>query len=341
MSEAKFPMPTTEVMTTLAEIFRHQQSFEIVEILDTAYARIDDSSYDSWDGGFYTWVLFLEIPVQIFASLEARMIGIEQEIVTKVKHIVRNCPNNSIREVRITPISSGSSLLGTRMTPSDFEVRRLWPDGRFRLFLSHLSDDKVEVSALKSALEIYGITAFVAHEDIEPTLQWRDEIELGLKSMHALVALVTPEFHNSHWTDQEIGWALGRSIPVISVRLGKDPRGFAGKFQALSGSLAYPELLAKSIVGLLIANPNTQSEMRRAAVKAFSSSRSFNRTIALKKLIITATGFSEEEKKELQKACVSNPYVSDAYHVPAAIYRITGRPVTALAVPSVNDEVPF
>lgn len=341
MNESGCPMQVSEVVATLSEIFRHQGRPEVVELLDSAHARFDEIDFDNWNGGTYTWALCLNVPVPIFASLENRLSEIEQEIRAKLAPIERNYPNNPIGEVRITPIVAGSPLLGIRMAPSDIEVRRLWPDRRFRLFLSHLSADKVEVSALKRALEIYGITAFVAHEDIEPSLQWRDEIELGLKSMHALVALVTPEFHNSHWTDQEIGWAFGRGVPVVSVRLGKDPCGFAGKFQALSGSLKQPAALAESIVGVLIANPHAQGEMRRALVKVFSSSRSFVRTHALKAVIVTATGFSEEEKKELQEACSENPYVSGAYFVPEAIYKITGRPVEAVAVPPSDEEVPF
>lgn len=34
---------------------------------------------------------------------------------------------------------------------------------------------------------------------------------------------------------QEVGWALGQAIPIIMVRLGEDPKGFAGRYQAVSG----------------------------------------------------------------------------------------------------------
>jgi hypothetical protein len=38
--------------------------------------------------------------------------------------------------------------------------------------------------------------------------------------MDILVALMTNEFQNSNWIDQEIGIALGRNKKVISVNLG-------------------------------------------------------------------------------------------------------------------------
>jgi len=254
MSESGFPMPVGEVIATLSEIFHHQGHSDIVELLNSAHARFDEIDFNSWDGGSYTWALCLEVPVPIFALLESRLKVIEQVIGAKLTQIERNYPGHQVGEVRVSPISSGSPLLGTRMAPSDLEVRRLWPDGRFRLFLSHLSADKVAVSKLKTELEIYGVSSFVAHEDIQPSLPWQDEIILGLRSMHALAALVTPEFHNSQWTDQEIGWALGKGSLVISIKLGKDPCGFAGKFQALKGSLEQSSALAKSIVVTLRAN---------------------------------------------------------------------------------------
>ena len=61
----------------------------------------------------------------------------------------------------------------------------------------------------------------------------RYEIEKALFSMHALLPLLTDGFHDSNWTDQEIGIAVGRGVPVISVKLGTDPYGFIAKYQAV------------------------------------------------------------------------------------------------------------
>ena len=60
----------------------------------------------------------------------------------------------------------------------------------------------------------------------------------------ALSAFITHDFHASAWTDQEVGWAFGRGLLVVPVRLGADPYGFAGKVQGISGNLEKPELLA-------------------------------------------------------------------------------------------------
>ena len=124
MPDAVFPKPVAEVLSTLAEIFRHQGQREINELLESAHARFDEIDYDNWNGGTYTWALRLEIPVPIFAALERRLTEVEKEIGAKLNHIARLFPNDHIGEVTLTPIASGSTIRGERMAPSDLEVRR-------------------------------------------------------------------------------------------------------------------------------------------------------------------------------------------------------------------------
>src|SRR5258708_5233918 len=95
------------------------------------------------------------------------------------------------------------------MAVSATAIARIWRGDGYRLFLSHKSEDKVEVGKLKKQFRKYGISAFVAHDDIEPTQAWQKEIERALLTMDGLAALMTRNFHNSDWTDQEIGFALG------------------------------------------------------------------------------------------------------------------------------------
>jgi len=65
---------------------------------------------------------------------------------------------------------------------------------------------KKETAQLKKSLELIGVSAFVAHTDIKPTTHWQEEIENALASMDAFVALLTEKFHESPWTDQEVGY---------------------------------------------------------------------------------------------------------------------------------------
>lgn len=134
----------------------------------------------------------------------------------------------------------------------------------FRLFISHASKDKDKAQRLKTCLWHHDISAFVAHEDIEPTKAWQAEIERALFCMDALVAVHTQGFSASNWTQQEVGFALGRGVKVISLKMGEDPTGFLSKQQALSRQGRTAVDIAKEINGLLWADPLTAARIAGA-----------------------------------------------------------------------------
>ena len=112
----------------------------------------------------------------------------------------------------------------------------LWnPAGAPRVFISHLAERKAEVYKLSRSLGHFGFASFVAHEAIEPSREWRREIERALNSCDLLIAYVTPRFSESRWADQEVGWALGRGLVAIPVKVdGETPYGFIGSYQAIT-----------------------------------------------------------------------------------------------------------
>ena len=79
-----------------------------------------------------------------------------------------------------------------------------WGEGTIRVFISHKAEDKNLANDVKNSFLTYRVASFVAHEDIEPMMEWQLEIERALFSMDLLVALLTPKFSESNWTDQEI-----------------------------------------------------------------------------------------------------------------------------------------
>lgn len=126
-------------------------------------------------------------------------------------------------------------LIGAKKQVPEKALSHIWGDKEyFRLFVSHKAEVKAQVATLKTGLGKFGVSCFVAHVDIHPTKEWQDEIENALESMDGFVALLTPDYHDSSWTDQEVGFALARRVPIIAVRMGRDPYGFIGKVQALS-----------------------------------------------------------------------------------------------------------
>jgi hypothetical protein len=97
-----------------------------------------------------------------------------------------------------------------------------WRKGMLRVFLSHLAIDRKFAGALQQCLLEYGISCFVAHNDIEPTAEWVVEIETALATCEAAVALLTPNFHKGNWTDQELGFAMGPRPTCVRYPLWSD-----------------------------------------------------------------------------------------------------------------------
>lgn len=145
----------------------------------------------------------------------------------------------------------------------------LWGEGRIRAFISHKAEDKILATNLQKSLRRHGIASFVAHMDIEPLEEWQDEIESALFSMDILVALMTEKFSESNWTDQEIGVAIGRQAPIFSIRLGRDPYGFIGKYQAMQGSGKNAEEISKEIFSFLLSGSKVSDDLKDSAKGAY------------------------------------------------------------------------
>jgi hypothetical protein len=194
-----------------------------------------------------------------------------------------------------------------------------WQKGMFRLFISHLAAQKELAGKLQTALLHYGISGFVAHSDIEPTTEWQDQIETALSTCDALVALLHDKFHESKWTDQEIGFAMGRGVAVCSVRLGETPYGFIGRFQAFNGVNKESAELALELFESYRKNKQTKGKMAEVLVRLFEQSRSFEQT---KTRIGYLEGLDVWEPlyaKRILLAAESNSQIANAFHVPSRV----------------------
>jgi hypothetical protein len=82
-------------------------------------------------------------------------------------------------------------------------------------------------------------------------------------------------FHQSDWTDQEIGYAMGRNKPSFAVNYGPVSYGFIGKFQAFYGGTKSANVITDEIVAALRVHPDTRVAVCRAIAKKFGTSALF------------------------------------------------------------------
>ncbi|MEK6742233.1 MAG: toll/interleukin-1 receptor domain-containing protein [Nitrospirota bacterium] len=310
----ELPKNIERYLAALSKLYAQEGKKQLQTIIVNSQIRVHEEwDYDRWDGGTFGHALYLVIPETIFLNVVKIKDAIQQEIKDGINNL-HNIQNEYIAVVFLEMevvadqdwrIESGLLLSGQRTIAPEAESR-VWEDEGCRVFLSHKSEVKKEAVALKESLKLYGIAGFVAHEDIHPTKEWQDEIENALFSMDAFVALMTEEFHNSVWTDQEVGVAFGRGVPIISVRLGKDPYGFIGKFQGLSCSW---DTAAKEIVKILI----KRDQMLNAYIKAVEKCSGYEQGNTLSEILPYVYELTNHQVNRMLSAFNDNGQVRDSF----------------------------
>jgi len=306
----ELPKKVEHYVAALSRLYAQDGNRALQEILVNAQIRVVEAwTSDNWNGGTYGHALFLTVPESLFLAAARKRDEIQSEIARDLNNI-NHVQNEHIAEVFLEMEVAGDGdwrlesglLITTSRTVAPDSAKRIWGEDGYRLFLSHKSEVKKETAALKERLGLYGISAFVAHEDIRPTKAWQDEIENGLASMDAFATLLTEDFHDSDWTDQEVGFALARGVPVIAVQMGRLPYGFIGKFQALRADW---DNAAEDIVKLLI----NHDRMFSTYVQALRKCPSWDTGNVLARILPAIERASEQQIDELITANNDNTEV--------------------------------
>lgn len=225
-----------------------------------------------------------------------------------IKYIQNNLLLNNLKEKDypaklIDAVTEVANNLTASTTVSNNSIpsseNSIFPNDKFGLFISHKDDNKTEANDLKQSLNIFGISCFVAHEDIEPSTEWQNEIEKALFSMDALLALLSPGFSSSVWTNQEVGVAFGRDCFILSVRSGEDPKGFVGKFQALRPNSDKPFSTAVQIAEHLLNHQKTSEKMKNAYIHALSQASQYAETEKWASIIDLVNSLSDSQAQKI------------------------------------------
>jgi hypothetical protein len=159
----------------------------------------------------------------------------------------------------------------------------------------------------------FGISLFVAHNDIEPTSEWQTEIEIALSTCDSLVALLHSNFHASNWTDQEIGFAMGRGVPVFAVHMGQIPYGFIGRFQAFNGGGKTGLELTKELFDTYRNHKQTHQRMGLVLVRLFEHSHNFADAKASIGYLEEAPTWEPSFSSRIRLAAKTNTQIAEAW----------------------------
>ncbi|WP_370169506.1 toll/interleukin-1 receptor domain-containing protein [Sphingobium abikonense] len=239
------------------------------------YVR-EEVNYDNWNGG--TWghdVLFF-LPLEELAKIdieEQRDIasGVCQ-LLNKMAEMVEGEWFNAVSFEMIdeSDAECQKAQAFSQTAPINPDTVSFWKPGLARVFISHRDGHKVQARDLSSALEEYGISCFVAHDTIQPMSEWRTEIMKGLQTMEVMLVFLTDDFSESMWCHQEVGFALGKGVPIVSLKLGqKDPPGFISHVQAQRGKIDSPSQSATDLFPLIGKALGRQDRLHEILIGSF------------------------------------------------------------------------
>ena len=171
---------------------------------------------------------------------------LDARFTTDLRTLARSIDNEFINDVPLEAEDDDDPgcqrAIAFSAHPPNPDKLGIWRQGFIRVFISRRNRHKISTHRLADTLESYGFSCFVAHDTIPANEEWRKTIINGLETMEVLLAFVTDDFEESAWTMQEIGYALGKGMPCVSVKLEmRDPPGFISDKQALRGYIDRPE----------------------------------------------------------------------------------------------------
>lgn len=203
--------------------YQNQKAFELFKE-ENLYEIFDN--HDNWNGGIDYFTIELRVSVEKYLQIkdddESKII---EDITYAFDNALKSIESLVINKTIIVPYDDA-----TVYTPT---TESIWNLDYFRLFISHISENKGSAKNLKVCLEKWGVHGFVAHEDIEPSKEWTSILTDALFSMNALCAILVKRFRYSSWCDQEVGIALGQNKLCIPIKKDIIPYGFLGRYQMI------------------------------------------------------------------------------------------------------------
>lgn len=307
----------------LAE-YREAKEIKLLELISHAKVHVNEAVvYSDWNGESYGHDIKLFLPESIISKIPVKS---QSKITNRLLEDLSECHGKIEGEFLHQIIFELADEDDPEFQRAVFLVNKpvidpsnlsIWNAGCIRLFISHRDNFKREAKQLAEELAEYGISSFVAHDNIEPMKKWQNEILDALDSMEIMLAFVTDDFHGSEWTNQEVGYALARNTPIISFKLqSASPKGFIADTQAVMGSLTDIKSSTAVLYELLADGLGNRDRMQAALVQAFCDSPDWRQTtIRFNRLMKFVMHLTDEELNKIIQAYALNDQLNTATYL--------------------------
>ena len=317
--EYEIPKRAVQFLCRLITEYTDSDFAHIGKVLAGSRYFIQQTEEKNWYGQ-YGHVLVLLVPDHLMGNIPVNeQQDIEVRLAEDLNKAAHFIDDEFISEVRFEHLEGHKN--GSKSFVISDEINELTDNEQvaapntIEVFISHRDTDKKYVHQLASELkERYGLSSFVAHDTIEPDEDWQNEIVNALNKMDIMVTFISDNFFKSVWTNQEIGFAFARDIPIISVKVGKeDPPGFIRTRQAIIGNTYDMKSNATEVWGVvkkrLLHKPLYRDFILHRFMQAYSyeiAADSFEELVSLPDL-------TDEEIELLVEAFNSNSQLYECY----------------------------
>lgn len=209
-------------------------------------------------------------------------------------------------------------------------------------FISYSYLDREYARQTKEVLKEVGVTAFLAHEDLEVTEAWKERIVEELKVCDLFIPLLSKNFRSSEWAPQEAGFVVSRpEVRIAPLSIDETmPFGFIEHIQSgrIGENGVTRELL---VIPLARQKPRTfLPGLIRIAVEAWSFRSAERRMHPLVPLFPL---FTTQEAQTLAEGAAGNGQVWSAFrcrteYLPEFI-RVQGHQIPPATLKALQDRI--
>jgi hypothetical protein len=204
------------------------------------------------------------------------------------------------------------------------------PSANGFIFVSYSTKDKHFAGSLKDGLTRLGFEVFVAHDDLVPSKEWQREIRKALRRCDEFIPVLTKNFRDSVWTDQETGYALARGGKCVIVPLLVPPvrslHGFLSQKQGLKNERKYPEGACHLLVKIIEDEIGVSEKRKDRAIRQFADSDSYAEARENVKALLTFETLSPQQMNKILTAAITNSQIcNEAYRVRSALSTLVAR----------------
>lgn len=196
-----------------------------------------------------------------------------------------------------------------------------------KIFLSYSKEDKVLAGKIKEGLENIGFECFLAHDDITPSKNWPKKIENELDNTDVFIPILTENFQQSQWANQEVGIAYKLEKIIIPLKKNVDPEGFISDIQALKLSFTidqnkHPDFLIKldettyNIAKIILEdNKDLQVKFKPILIDLFAKSKNSSEGERYARLVVLIDKFYQHEINSIVGTLIENKDIYQSRYI--------------------------